>query len=41
MRTEETKLVELGSVSADTRGSVMGIADNEFGWMRPLGLHDD
>lgn len=41
MRTEDLKIVELGSVSAATRGSVMGITDHEFGWMKPIGLHDD
>jgi len=41
MRNEDSLVVELGSVSADTRGSVMGISDHEFGWMRPTGLHDD
>jgi hypothetical protein len=41
MRSEETKLVELGSVSGDTRGAVMGISDHEFGRMKLTGLHDD
>lgn len=41
MRIEDRKIVELGSVSADTCGAVMGISDHEFGWMKPTGLHDD
>ncbi len=41
MRSEETKLIELGSVSGDTRGGVMGIADSEFGKMWRPSLHDD
>lgn len=41
MRIEDRKIVELGSVSADTRGSVMGIADSEFGKMWRPSLQDD
>ena len=41
MRNEETNTIELGTISADTRGSVMGIIDSEFGKMWNPGLHDD
>jgi len=41
MRIEDMKVVELGSVSADTRGGMIGIADGEFGWMLRAGLQDD
>lgn len=41
MRTEDVKVVELGSVSADTRGLIIGAAETEFGHMLPPSLYDD
>lgn len=41
MQFENGKIIELGSVTTDTRGSVMGIADSEFGKMWRPSLHED
>ncbi|UYY57177.1 hypothetical protein [Sphingomonas sp. S2-65] len=41
MRTEDMTVIELGTASVATRGSVMGIADGESGKMLRSGLRDD
>lgn len=41
MRSEDLDVIELGSVSADTKGGVTGIADSDAGYMNVLGLSDD
>jgi hypothetical protein len=41
MLIEDWKIVDLGSVTADTRGNMIGIVDGEFGRMLLPGLHDD
>lgn len=35
------ELIELGIASVDTKGSLMGMDDEEGGWKPHLGLSDD
>jgi len=34
-------VIELGSVSADTRGFLIGAAESEFGFLRPAMFAED
>lgn len=41
MATEDMDVIELGTVSVDTQGGMMGIADTDLGWELHPGLKDD
>lgn len=41
MHIEDVEVIELGSVSADTRGLLVGVAESEFGFMHPGGFAED
>jgi hypothetical protein len=41
MNREVEDTIELGVVSADTKGLLVGSADTEFGRQQPIGLSDD
>lgn len=41
MRSEDNDVIELGTVSADTRGGMSGLSDGDSGMMMHPGLRDD
>lgn len=41
MQVDDGMVIELGSVSADTRGLLIGLVESEMGFMRMLSLDTD